>query len=91
MVEPLVGQDESILDTPHIRHWRRQAEKARKEGHQKGLQEGLQEGHEKGQKEKEIDIVKNALLASLPLESITAITNLNMSDVMRIQKELELE
>jgi len=62
-----------------------QLEEGRKEGFEEGLEKGFEkgkeEGREEGGKEKQIEMVKNALEQGLPIEVISKISGLSISEI----------
>ena len=59
---------------------------SREEGLQEGLQEGREEGLQKGRKEREIEIVKNCVLAKMNNSTISSITGLDIAVIQEIRK-----
>ena len=54
------------------------------EGREEGREEGMEMGIEKGEERKLREIVTNALINGLPLETINAITGLDIADIKRL-------
>ena len=53
---------------------------------EEGLQEGREEGLQKGRKEREIEIVKNCVLAKMNNSTISSITGLDIAVIQEIRK-----
>ena len=53
---------------------------------EEGLQEGREEGLQKGRKEREIEIVKNCVLAKMNNSTISSITGLDLAVIQEIRK-----
>ena len=55
-------------------------------GHAKGLAEGRAEGHAEGREQERIEIARNALEKSFPIDVIHELTGLDLETLKNLQK-----
>ncbi|WP_425384299.1 Rpn family recombination-promoting nuclease/putative transposase [Wolbachia endosymbiont (group B) of Eupithecia inturbata] len=84
----LVAYEERVMDLQkEAAILEQKLDDAKHEGRQEGIQIGHEKGRVEGRKERDIEVAKNSLKASVPIDVIAQITGLSHSEILQLREK----